>query len=176
MNPYLILVDRADHEVGIEEKMAVHQQGLLHRAFSIFIYRKNGNTVDLLLQKRNPLKYHSGGLWTNTCCGHPSPIKNVLETAQVRLFEEMGIRDITLKAAGKFWYKAHLNNNLWEHEIDHVLIGEDNGVLFTINEEEASDFKWSPLPAVMSELKRNPEQFTVWFPKALSIMYKAMGY
>src|SRR5690349_17076045 len=119
MEEYLILVDEQDHEIGTEEKLKTHRDAKLHRAFSIFIFNKKGQ---LLLQRRALSKYHSGGLWTNTCCGHPRPGENIDKAAHRRLQEEMGF-DCNMKDVFRFTYKAPLDHGLTEHEVDHVFIG-----------------------------------------------------
>src|SRR4051812_29121136 len=122
----VILVDDNDREVGVMEKMEAHRRGLLHRAFSIFIFNSRG---ELLLQKRALSKYHSGGLWTNTCCGHPMPGENIETAANRRLNEEMGINCV-LNNIFQFHYNVLLDHAMTENEIDHVLFGicENNPV------------------------------------------------
>src|SRR2546423_9920022 len=119
----LILVDSSDREIGVGEKLETHREGRLHRAFSIFIFDGAGR---LLLQKRAPTKYHSGGLWSNTACGHPRPGEETVAAAHRRLREEMGF-DCELRAAFGFLYRAELRERLIEHEYDHVFVGEFRG-------------------------------------------------
>jgi len=166
MNEYLILVDEQDTPIGQSEKLAAHEQGLRHRAFSIFIYRTN--PLEILLQHRHPNKYHCGGLWTNTCCGHPRPNEETLAAGQRRLFEEMGIQT-TLTEIGVFEYISHFDNGLTEHEIDHVLIGTLPHPNYTINPEELTEDKWISPSVLASEIYQNPEGFTPWLLPALSI-------
>lgn len=154
----VILVDEYDNEIGIEEKIKTHQAGLLHRAFSVFIVNKNG---DLLLQQRSLNKYHSAGLWTNTCCSHPRPNENVTNAAERRLQEEMGFTT-KLKPIFQFIYNVAFENGLSEHEYDHVLLGEYNGEI-RINEQEVADFKFVALDAIEDLIATTPEQFTTWF-------------
>ena len=131
----VILVDRKDHKIGLMEKQEAHIKGLLHRAFSVFVFNKNN---ELLLQKRALHKYHSGGLWTNTCCSHPRENENTLDAANRRLQEEMGV-SCKLEFKFNFIYKASLDNKLFEHEFDHVFFGfSDN--LPQINKEEVDSF------------------------------------
>ena len=118
----VILVDTKDNQTGISEKLEAHKKGLLHRAFSIFLFNDQDQ---LLLQKRADEKYHSGGLWTNTCCSHPSPGEFLIKSAQNRLKEEMGI-STSLSPLFSFIYKAEFDNGLIEHELDHVFIGTFN--------------------------------------------------
>ena len=133
----VILVDENDNQVGVMPKLEAHQKGLLHRAFSVFIFNSK---YELLLQKRASSKYHSGGLWTNTCCSHPREGEEILDAAKRRLIEEMGI-DTSLRKVHDFIYKAELDNDLTEHEFDHVLYGIYNEDPI-INKDEADDFKW----------------------------------
>ena len=115
----VILVDKDDKQVGLMSKLEAHEKGVLHRAFSIFIFNSK---YELLLQKRASSKYHSGGLWTNTCCSHPREGEDTLDAANRRLNEEMGIKT-SLRKVYDFIYKAELDNQLTEHEFDHVFYG-----------------------------------------------------
>ena len=118
----VILVNEADEQIGVMEKMEAHEKGLLHRAFSVFIFNDKG---EMLLQQRALNKYHSGGLWTNACCSHPRPGEDTLQAAKRRLMEEMGIEtSLTLK--NSFTYKTAFENGLTEHEFDHIFIGTFN--------------------------------------------------
>ena len=154
----VILVDENDVPTGEMGKMAAHEQGLLHRAFSIFIFNKRG---ELLLQKRAASKYHSGGLWTNTCCSHPRPGESVMDAAHRKLIQEVGF-DCELKEVFHFTYHAELDKGLTEHEFDHVLFGiyENDPIL---NPEEAEDFLWVSMEHLEADIKQNPESYTVWF-------------
>lgn len=154
----VILVDENDQEVGLMEKMEAHQKGLLHRAFSVLVFNDNG---ELLLQKRAFGKYHSEGLWTNTCCSHPFPGESILEAGKRRLFEEMGFT-CELTEVFSFKYKAELENGLIEHELDHVLIGFSDETPH-LNLEEVSAFKWMSIDEIKSNMKENPMQYTAWF-------------
>lgn len=165
---YVILVDDRDQEIGIAEKLNAHQRGLLHRAFSVFVFRKINDHYELLLQQRNLQKYHSAGLWTNTCCSHPRPGENLQDAAKNRLKEEMGI-DVDLTEVGAFKYEAEVGNNLIEHEFDHVLIGFIGTSTIQINHNEVADYRWINLNVLENELNNNPEQFTSWFKQALAI-------
>jgi len=157
-NDQVILVDENNFPRGIMEKMEAHQKAELHRAFSIFIFNSKG---ELLLQKRALTKYHSGGLWTNTCCGHPQPELTLRESAQKRLKEEMGL-DCILNYAFNFIYKAQLDKGLFEHELDHVFLGYCDGVPKP-NPIEASHWKYQNVNLIQENSQSHPEQFTVWF-------------
>src|SRR5688572_18081340 len=119
----VVLVDSSDKEVGVMDKMEAHRKGVLHRAFSVLLFNSKG---EILLQKRSAVKYHSAGLWTNTCCSHPKPNESIDTAIRRRLIEEMGI-DIQSEFAYKFEYRAAFDNGLIEHELDHVYIGLFNG-------------------------------------------------
>lgn len=154
----VILVNEFDQPIGVLEKLEAHQKGLLHRAFSIFIFNDSN---ELMLQRRAFDKYHSGGLWTNTCCSHPDPNEGVLEACHRRLKEEMGF-DTELEFVTSFIYRAELDQNLIEHEFDHVYIGKyrDNPV---INESEVSEWKFVNLADLENDMKKHPDHYTVWF-------------
>ena len=165
----VILVDEKDREVGTAEKLAAHQQGLLHRAFSIFIFRTLPNRDrELLLQQRAAAKYHSPGLWTNTCCSHPSPGESIPQAARRRLKEEFNLV-IPLEYRGQFHYTAHFTNGLTENELDHVLVGTYSNEEITPNPEEIQAFRWMTAEALKEEMLREPEQFTPWLARALEI-------
>jgi isopentenyl-diphosphate delta-isomerase len=153
----VILVDKNDNEIGIEEKLKAHQEGKLHRSFTIFIFNSKG---ELLLQKRAKTKYHSGGLWSNTCCSHPKPNKNLKEEAKRRLKEEMGI-EVDLKEIFSLLYKAKVGD-LIEYEFDHVFLGKFDGNPRP-NPTEAEDWKWINQKKLKKDLKENPEKYTAWF-------------
>ena len=154
----VILVDKNDNEIGTMEKQEAHVKGLLHRAFSVFIFNDKN---ELLLQRRAVNKYHSGGLWTNTCCSHPRQNEKTKEAAKRRLLEEMGMRS-ALKKQFDFIYKARLDNNLYEHEFDHVFFGFTNE-LPIINPEEVESYTYKTLEDIGNEIKTNPENYTEWF-------------
>lgn len=153
----VILVDENDNEIGREEKMAAHKKGLLHRAFSIFIFNSKG---EMLLQQRALNKYHSGGLWTNACCSHPQPGETIAESATVRLKQEMGF-ETPLEKVFDFIYKAKFDNGLTEHELDHVLIGEYDGPI-QINKEEVMDYCYKDLPGIQQSLLTHPGKYSIW--------------
>ena len=158
----IILVDENDNQIGTGEKMKVHEEGKLHRCFSIFVFNSKG---ELMLQKRASTKYHCGGLWTNTCCGHPRPGEGTEEAAHRRLKEEMNF-DCELEEALKFIYKAVLDHGLTEHEYDHVFIGDFDGKP-VMNPEEAEDWKWISLDDLRKDIEKNPASYTYWSKIAL---------
>lgn len=154
----VILVDENDKPVGIMPKLQAHEQGALHRAFSVFIFNSDG---ELLLQKRADHKYHSPGLWTNTCCSHPAPGQDITEAARERLWFEMGIR-AELSYVLKFRYKSAFANHLTEHEIDHIFIGTSDDRP-TAHPEEVSAFKYMSLADIADDMESFPETYTTWF-------------
>ena len=168
---HLVLVNQQDEPLGYAEKMTVHEQALCHRAFSVFILRKTEAHDEVLIHQRNPLKYHSGGLWTNTCCGHPRPREDIKAAAERRLQEEMGIKT-SLHYLDKFHYIAKLDKGLTEHEVDYVFYAYINDFNFTVNPNEVSDIKWLTIPALQDSLSQNPQTFTPWLDQALTILVK----
>ena len=155
----VILVDENDVEQGQMEKMRAHEDGgRRHRAFSIFIFNTKG---EILLQQRAEHKYHSGGLWTNTCCSHPRPEETVLEAASRRLKEEMGMHCSDMQYKFKFEYKAALDHDMTEWEIDHVVFGVTD-LEPNLNLEEVQAFRYISLEDLDSEIKKRPENFTAW--------------
>ena len=161
----VILVDELDNQVGVMEKLKAHEEGVLHRAYSIFLFNDKG---ELLLQQRNHDKYHSGGLWTNTCCSHPKPGETIKEGALKRLQEEMGI-SAPINFAFSFIYQVDFENGLTENEFDHVFIGEfkDDPVP---NPEEVADWRYTSIEDIKTEMSLNPEAFTEWFKIALPMV------
>lgn len=154
----VILVDENDIELGTMEKMEAHRRGLLHRAFSVLLFNSKG---ELLLQKRSSSKYHSAGLWTNTCCSHPLPGETMDHAIQRKLMQEMNINAKPVLAF-TFIYRADLENGLIEHEYDHVFIGTSDSEP-VINRDEVEDWKFTSLSELQKEIKTNPDQFTFWF-------------
>ena len=163
MSEQLILVNEKDEPVGFQEKLKAHQLGQLHRAFSIFVFNSVGQ---LMLQKRALGKYHCGGLWSNTCCGHPRPKEKLSEAVHRRLQEEMGF-DCKLEDVFEFVYKIKFANGLWEHEYVHIFFGQYEKAP-TINSEEAATWKWIDLGDLKKDIKLNPKQYTYWFKKELA--------
>ncbi len=185
----VILVDLDDRQIGTMEKMKAHEKGLLHRAFSVFLFRGD----EVLLQRRAEEKYHCGGLWTNTCCSHPAPREEVKEAAARRLKEELGITlekaqsgpgtaaeepqpqggaSQGLEEAGAFVYRQVFENGLTEFEYDHVLIGDYEGPWLE-NSEEVTEACWVGLPEVKADVLENPEKYTPWFLTALPMAIAA---
>jgi isopentenyl-diphosphate delta-isomerase len=158
INPEVILVNENDEVIGFEDKLIAHQKGLKHRAISVLVFNTKG---EWLLQKRALHKYHSGGLWTNTCCSHPYPEETTQISAERRLMEEMGMKS-KLNYVFDFSYCVKLDNELTENELDHVFIGKTND-LPNINEEEASDYRYVDTKTLKIELKDSPNNFTEWF-------------
>ena len=154
----VILVNEIDEAIGTMEKLEAHQKGLLHRAFSVFIFNDKN---ELLLQRRALTKYHSAGLWTNTCCSHPRPNEATLNAANRRLMEEMGFETkLTFKTS--FIYKTEFENGLTEHEFDHVFFGTSNANPIP-NKDEVDSFVWIAIEDVKQKIKQNPNEFTSWF-------------
>ena len=166
MKEEVILVDLHDNEIGSMEKMMAHQKGLLHRAFSVFVFNKKN---ELLLQKRASSKYHSGGLWTNTCCSHPRPGENNKDAAKRRLLEEMGL-EVELQYKTAFTYRTEFDNGLIEHEFDHVFTGISESAP-KINLSEVEDYKWETLADLKENTKRFPEKYTSWFKIAVEKLF-----
>jgi isopentenyl-diphosphate Delta-isomerase len=158
MMEHVVLVDKDDNSIGTMEKLEAHRKGILHRAFSILLFNSKG---ELLLQKRATSKYHSGGLWTNTCCSHPLPDEPMEQAARRKLKQEMGI-DFQTEFAFKFIYKASLDKGLVEHECDHVFIGAFDGIPI-INEEEVEEWKFSEIMSLRTDIQKNPQAYSAWF-------------
>ncbi len=154
----VILVNERDEPRGTMEKLEAHEKGELHRAFSVFIFNSKG---ELLLQQRALHKYHSGGLWTNTCCSHPRPGEETLAAAKRRLAEEMGL-SATLEFKTAFVYKSEFENGLTEHEFDHVFTGSTDSSPI-INPEEVAAYRWLSINEIKNQIAVNPGDYTTWF-------------
>ena len=156
--PEVILVNESDEQIGVMPKMEVHQKGLLHRAFSVFIFDYSGR---MLLQQRSSEKYHGAHLWTNACCSHPYPTEDVKQAAARRLEEELGfVTD--LHEIFSFTYRAEVENNLIEHEYDHVFAGEyDNEI--DPNPHEVMNYRFEGMQNIKEEIQMHPQRFTSWF-------------
>ncbi len=157
MNQSLILVDENDIQQGNGKKLLIHQLGLLHRAFSVFIFNTKG---ELLMQQRAMGKYHSGGLWSNTCCSHPQFGEDILESIQKRLNEEMGMK-CTTEFAFSFIYKVKFDNGLTEHEYDHVYVGISDDLPIP-DESEVKNWQYINLKKLESDIVKHPEIYTEW--------------
>ncbi|MCR5013737.1 MAG: isopentenyl-diphosphate Delta-isomerase, partial [Bacteroidales bacterium] len=147
----VVLVDEQDHEIGIMEKLAAHIVPRLHRAFSIFIFNSKG---ELLLQQRALSKYHSPGLWTNTCCSHPREGEDLEHATARRLQEEMGM-SCEMHEVFTFIYKAPVGLGLTEHEYDHVWFGNSDEAPI-INREEVESWKYMSLDDIAEDMRRHP--------------------
>lgn len=158
MEEQVILVNEKDEPIGLMGKMEAHEKGLLHRAFSVFIFNSK---QEVLLQQRAACKYHSPNLWTNTCCSHPRAGETNQQAGERRLQEEMGLQ-VPLREVFSFIYKAPFDNGLTEHEYDHVLIGYSDAQP-QINPEEVASWKWLSLEAIKEDILQAPERYTAWF-------------
>ena len=167
----LVLVDEQDREVGTCSKLAAHREGHLHRAVSVMLFDDAGR---LLLQRRAPDKYHSGGLWSNTCCGHPRPGESPVDAASRRLRAELGITNVSLRPAGTFRYRAALRNGLIEHELDHVLVGTWAGDA-VLAPAEVSAVRWVHPTQLSVELMAYPQRFTAWTSHVLTAVATVTG-
>ncbi|MFS4482970.1 isopentenyl-diphosphate Delta-isomerase [Hyunsoonleella sp. 2307UL5-6] len=163
----VILVNEQDEQIGLMPKLEAHKKALLHRAFSVFIFNDDNH---LMLQQRALSKYHSPGLWTNTCCSHQRDGETNIAAGKRRLMEEMGFV-VDLKESISFIYKAPFDNGLTEHEYDHVLLGKYTEAP-KINKEEVADWKWMPLEEVKTDISLNPELYTAWFKVIFDKFYK----
>ncbi len=155
---FVILVDEQDRDTGIMEKLRAHELGALHRAFSVCIFNDNG---ELLMHRRANGKYHSGGLWTNTCCSHPRPGEATQEAAQRRLQEEMGFT-CAIEPAFEFIYRAELGQGLTEYEYDHVFTGIWNGIPSPAA-DEVWEWEYRSPADVLADMRIRPERYTAWF-------------
>ena len=158
MEEQVILVNEKDEPIGLMGKMEAHEKGLLHRAFSVFVFNSK---QEVLLQQRAACKYHSPNLWTNTCCSHPRVGETNQQAGERRLQEEMGLQ-VPLREVFSFIYKAPFDNGLTEHEYDHVLVGYSDAQP-QINPEEVASWKWLSLEAIKEDILQAPERYTAWF-------------
>jgi isopentenyl-diphosphate delta-isomerase len=158
MEEQVILVDVDDREIGVAGKLAAHRDGALHRAVSVFLFDDDGR---FLLQQRAPGKYHSGGLWSNTCCGHPRPREAEAAAAGRRLYEELGVR-CDIEPAFSFVYRAAVAPDLLEYEFDHVFFGRYAGAP-TPNPDEVADWRWAAPAALRRDVLANPAHYSLWF-------------
>ena len=156
--PEVVLVNEKDEQTGVMEKMEVHRKGLLHRAFSVFIFNSRG---EMLLQQRASNKYHNGGLWTNACCSHPAPGEKIISAATRRLHEEMGFTTALTKAFD-FTYNTSFENGLTEHEFDHVLVGNYDSDIKP-NPDEVKDYCFKTVDEIEWSIQTHPQKYTAWF-------------
>jgi isopentenyl-diphosphate delta-isomerase len=154
----VILVDENDKAIGEMNKLAAHQQGKLHRAFSVLLFNTSGQ---MLLQQRAASKYHSPLLWSNACCSHPKPGEEMIDAVNRRLIEEIGIQSQT-EFSHRFHYKIEFENGLVEHELDHVFIGTTDLVPI-VNPDEVEAFRYIELNTLRNDMKQHPDQYTFWF-------------
>jgi isopentenyl-diphosphate delta-isomerase len=154
----MVLVDADDRVIGTEEKLETHRRGALHRAFSIIVWDSAGRQ---LLQRRSASKYHSGGLWTNACCGHPRPGEDVHDAALRRLQEEMGFT-CKLESLGTIRYRAELDHGMIEHELVHMFRGVHDGTVAP-SPAEAEGYQWARLEDVRADVAVMPQRFSAWF-------------
>src|SRR5690554_375679 len=166
----VILVNEKDEKIGLMPKMEAHEKGLLHRAFSVFIFNDKN---ELLLQQRALNKYHTPGLWANTCCSHQRDGESSLDAGKRRLMEEMGFTT-DLEERTTFIYKAPFDNGLTEHELDHILVGYYEADP-EINPEEVASWKWMDLELVREDIQNNPEIYTPWFKIIFDKFYEHLA-
>ena len=174
MRDKVILVNEADEQIGIESKLEAHKRGVLHRAFSVFLFARDQNSnLQVLMQQRALDKYHCAGLWTNTCCSHPQPEESVIDAGLSRLDEELGIKlpEGVLKDMGSFIYEAKFDNGLIEHELDHVLVGfVDLDLKININNSEVANYRWQSVLDLKDNLKdADFRKYTPWLSPALRL-------
>jgi len=163
-NEKVVLVNLKGKRTGLAEKLEAHREGLLHRAFSVFIFNRQG---EMLLQRRAAKKYHFGGLWSNACCSHPRPTERVLSAAKRRLNEELSFQT-SLEPMGAVTYKFHdPKSGLTEHEYDYIFTGNFDSPIY-FNKEEVQAIRWISIPDLKRELKNIPESFTPWFLKIMA--------
>lgn len=158
MEEKVILVNENDEQIGLMEKIEAHEKALLHRAFSVFVYNDKD---EVMIQQRALSKYHSPGLWTNTCCSHQKEGETNVEAGKRRLMEEMGFQT-DLKEVTSFIYKAPFDNGLSEHEYDYILVGHYNEEP-KINPDEVASWKWMSLEDIKKDMNNHPEKYTAWF-------------
>lgn len=165
---YVVTATPSGEPLALMGKQEAHEKGVLHLAFSVFIFRFTNDEPELLLQQRALSKYHSAGLWTNTCCSHAEPDTPVVLTAQKRLQEEMGF-SCPLQPMGTFLYKADVGPGMIEHEIDYVFAALHNPTTILPDPEEAASCRWVPLPVLQERLLSHPHEFTAWFAEAFAL-------
>ncbi|MFB9055327.1 isopentenyl-diphosphate Delta-isomerase [Mariniflexile ostreae] len=163
----VILVNEKNEQIGLMPKMEAHEKAVLHRAFSVFIFNDKN---ELMIQQRALSKYHTPGLWANTCCSHQREGESNIDAGKRRLQEEMGFV-VDLKESISFIYKAPFDNGLTEHEFDHILLGKYNGEPI-INPDEVASWKWMSLDAIRKDIEAHPERYTAWFKVIFDKFYE----
>lgn len=167
------LVDTNGEVTGYAEKIEAHLRGDLHLAFSLMITRSQGNSTEYLLQQRAMHKYHSGGLWANTCCSHPWPNESIKDAAQRRISEELGITSmLNLSTIGQIRYKYPLDNDMIEHELDNIVTTDVDDIKWRKNPDEVMDVRWWKEHEIVKQLKREPSVFAAWFPMVFDYIKK----
>lgn len=160
---HVILVNEQDEEIGLSEKLAAHESGTLHRAFSVLIFNDQG---EMLIHQRAVAKYHCGGLWTNACCSHQRQHESNADAAKRRLREEMGI-ETTVEHIGHFIYKVTFDNGLTEHELDHVFMGRFSAEP-NVDPNEVESWKYIHLNDLREDIVRQPNNYTFWFKEIMN--------
>ena len=168
----LILVDGLDRQIGVATKERAHRDGLLHRAFSVLLVRGEGETAEYLVSQRAPGKYHSAGLWANSCCSHPRVGEELLDAAYRRTREELGCTAVDLHEIGAFCYRAVFPDGLCEYEFDHVIVGRMDGTPAP-DPTEVSATRWVARDALAAELAAHPERFAPWAFTVFSLALQA---
>ncbi len=170
-SPEVMLVNQHGEFIALKEKLQAHRDGDLHLAFSVQIVRYREGLYELLLQQRALHKYHSGGLWANTCCSHPTLGETLAVAAKRRLYEELAIHvEAVAQDIGQFIYKAKLDNDLYEHELDHVLVIEGDVHTIPGNPDEVMATQWQSLQTIEEALTSQPEIFCIWFPEVFNLV------
>ena len=169
----VILVDNNDQAIGVSDKMEAHRQGLLHRAISVFVFREVAEGHEVLLQQRSSEKYHSAGLWANTCCSHPYPDEVPRDAGERRLLQEMGFQ-LPLQEAGGFHYRATVSHGLIENEMDHVLYAVSDVGEIPFNPAEVMAVQWVGVVDCLQDLVEHPDQYVVWLAPGLELALAAV--
>jgi isopentenyl-diphosphate delta-isomerase len=163
----VILVNQDDEVIGYGEKLDVHRKGLLHRAFSIFVFNDGG---ELLIQRRAASKYHEPGRWANTCCGHPFPDEAIDAAAARRLFEELGFK-CSLAPLAHIYYKAYLDNGMIEHEYVHAFKGQYNGEPIRCDPNEVDEIQWVKGDFLKQDILAHSKKYAPWFANYINNYY-----
>ena len=166
----LVLVDGLDREIGRATKERAHREGLLHRAFSVVLTREAADGTEIMLAQRAEGKYHSAGLWANSCCSHPRAGENLLDAAARRVREELGCQADGMHEVAAFAYRADFCDGIVEHEFDHVLAGRCIGEPAP-DPAEVGAIRWERIDAVAEELAAHPEHFSAWAPMVLTLFF-----